>query len=267
MPADPTYQALPTLPLVGLAVRILSASLVGAKRSFRKDAAWAVKSLAPPVRVYGLENMPAAGPCLVTLNHYSRPGTQGFWLALGVSALAPVEITWVMTAAWSYTGQRRGIIMKPIVRWFIGLISRTYGTLRLPSVPPMLGEEQERALAVRKVIQAVRSTAHPIIGLAPEGGDIPGGKLGWPPPGAGRFMLHLNRLGLSVLPVGINEENGAFCFRFGTPYQLDVPDGLSSEEQDQQATRQVMGAIAGLLPQSMWGDFSPLPNLEDARVN
>ena len=258
MPADPVYQALPTLPLVGLAVRILASSLIGQKRSFRKDAAWAVKSLAPPIRVYGLENFPGTRPCLVTMNHYSRPGTQGFWLALGVSALAPVEITWVMTAAWSYTGQKRGIIMRPIVRWFIGLISKTYGTLRLPSVPPVLGEEQERALAVRKVIRAVRAAPQAILGLAPEGGDIPGGKLGWPPPGAGRLMLHLNRLGLPVLPVGINEEAGVFCLRFGAPYQLEVPDGLSSEEQDRQATRQVMGAIAGLLPQSMWGDFLPL---------
>lgn len=249
------------MPLVGLAIRILSASLVGGKRSFRKDAAWAIKHLVPPIQVYGQENIPAAGPCLITMNHYSRPGTQGFWLALGVSALAPVDIRWVMTAAWTYTGQKRGIIMRPIVRWFIGLISRSYGCLCLPSVPPVPGEEQERALAVRKVIQAVCETTHPVLGLAPEGGDIPGGKLGWPPPGSGRFMLHLNRIGLPIVPVGINEENGVFCFRFGPAYQLAVPGGLSSVEQDKQAIHQVMGAIAGLLPKAMWGDFSPQPSL------
>jgi 1-acyl-sn-glycerol-3-phosphate acyltransferase len=250
--------------------------LVGGKRSFRKDAAWAVKHLVPPIQVNGQENIPTAGPCLITMNHYSRPGTQGFWLAMGVSAVVPVDIRWVMTAAWSYTGQKRGIIMRPIVRWFIGLISRSYGCLCLPSVPPVPGEEQERALAVRKVILAVRETPHLVLGLAAEGGDIPGGKLGWPPPGAGRFMLHLNRMGLPIVPVGINEENEVFCFRFGPAYQLTVSDGLSSEEQDKQAIRQVMGAIAGLLPQSMWGDFSPLINddrnnsktlIESARVN
>jgi len=188
----------------------------------------------------------------------------------------PVEITWIMTAAWAYTGQKRGIIMKPVVRWFIGRICSVYGCLRLPSVPPVPGQEQERALAVRNIIQYVRKAACPVIGLAPEGGDVPGGKLGWPPPGAGRFMLHLNRMGLPVLPVGIIEQGGAFCYHFGAPYHLAVPNGLPPQEQDQMAIRQVMGAIAGLLPPSMWGDFSPQAaqnlkifkaNLEGVRAN
>jgi hypothetical protein len=251
------YQHLPTTPLIGLALRILFSSLTRSKRSFKKDSTWAMSFFHPPIRAYGQANIPTRGPCLITMNHYSRPGSQGFWLAMGVNALVPLDITWVMTAAWTYIGQIHGIIMRPIVRWFIGLISRTYGTLRLPSVPPVPGEEQERAIAVRKVVQAVREASQPVLGLAPEGGDIPGGKLGWPPPGAGRFMLHLNRMGLPIVPVGINEENGILCFRFGPAYQLAVPDGLPSEEQDKQAIRQVMGAIAGLLPEAMWGDFSP----------
>jgi hypothetical protein len=272
---ESSYQNLPTLPLVGIALRVLSSILVKRKRSFKKDATWAMNQLAP-LQVLGKENIPGSGPCLVTINHYSRPGSQGFWLAMGASAVVPVEITWIMTAAWSYTGQKRGIIMKPLVRWFIGRIVSVYGCLRLPSVPPEPGQEQERAMAVRNIIQYVRKTACPVIGLAPEGGDVPGGKLGWPPLGAGRFMLHLNQMGLPVLPVGITEQNSAFCFRFGAPYQLSIPNGHSAQEQDQMAIRQVMGAIAGLLPPSMWGDFSPQDaqdlmisklNLADVRAN
>jgi hypothetical protein len=88
---------------------------------------------------------------------------------------------------------------------------------------------------------------------------MPGGRLGWPPPGAGRFILQLNRLGLPILPIGIFEQDGAMCFRFGLPYPLQTPAGLSSDEQDKQVIRQVMGAIAAQLPQDMWGEFTPFP--------
>jgi 1-acyl-sn-glycerol-3-phosphate acyltransferase len=147
--------------------------------------------------------------------------------------------------------------MRPLVRWFIGCISGVYDFMRMPPVPPVPEDAQERALAVRQVIQYVRQAKNPVIGLAPEGGDVPGGKLGWPPPGAGRFILHLNRMGLPIIPIGLFEQDGALCFRFGPSYELNIPAGLSSEEQDKMVLRQVMGAIAGQLPQLMWGDFTP----------
>ena len=52
-------------------------------------------------------------------------------------------------------------------------------------------------LAVRRLFAYARSTPNPILGLAPEGMDLPGGILGWPPPGGGRVMLQLARNGYS----------------------------------------------------------------------
>ena len=57
------------------------------------------------------------------------------------------------------------------------------------------------------------ASTHPqaILGLAPEGGDQPGGLLNWPPAGAGRFILLLAEQGFPLLPVGCFEQAGVFC--------------------------------------------------------
>jgi hypothetical protein len=256
---EPAYTAYPNSILVGLALRILYSSLLGQKRSFRQDASRIMRRIVPSIRALAPENIPTKGPCLLTFNHFYRPGMKGFWLAMGLASLVPADIQWIMAAAWTYRGQKRGIIMRPLVRWYIGCIAGVYDFIRMPPVPPVPEDAQERALAVRRVVQYVRQAENPLIGLAPEGGDMPGGRLGWPPPGAGRFILQLNRLGLPIVPIGIFEQDGAMCFRFGLPYRLLTPAGLSSDEQDKQVIRQVMGAIATQLPHDMWGEFTPLP--------
>jgi 1-acyl-sn-glycerol-3-phosphate acyltransferase len=254
------YTPYPSSLVVGLFFKILFSSLAGRKRSFRRDAQQVVKHFVRPVKVLGQEYIPSSGPCLLTLNHFHRPGMEGYWLAMGISALVPCDIRWIMTSAWTFTGQSRGMVMikKPVVRWFIGRIAHLYDFLRMPPVPPDPADAQERALAVRQVIQYARQATSPVIGLAPEGGDIYNIKMGWPPPGAGRFILHLNRLGMPVVPIGINEVDGALCYRFGPAYSLEIPPDLPVQEQDTLAIRQVMGAIAALLPEEMWGDFQPL---------
>jgi len=254
------YTPYPGSLVVSLLFKILFSSLTGGKRSFHQDSQQVAKRFVQPIKVLGQEYIPSSGPCLLTLNHYHRPGMQGYWLAMGVSALVPCDIRWIMTSAWTFTGQSRGMVMikKPVVRWFIGRIAHLYDFLGMPPVPPDPAEAQERALAVRQVIQYARQATNPVIGLAPEGGDIYNVKMGWPPPGAGRFMLYLNRLGMPVVPIGISEVDGALCYRFGPAYNLEIPPDLPAQEQDTLAIRQVMGAIAGLLPEAMWGDFQPL---------
>lgn len=98
------------------------------------------------------------------------------------------------------------------------------------------------------MIEAMHSTPQMVLALAPEGQDDRSGKLGAPPPGGGRFLLHLNRLGLRIFPAGAYESSGRFCLRFGPAFELDTPAGGSKEEQDQNCSRQVMQAIAALLP-------------------
>jgi len=63
--------------------------LRGRPRSFRADARTCIAGLQPPLQVEGREYIPACGPCLLTVNHYTRPGLRAWWLALAVSAALP----------------------------------------------------------------------------------------------------------------------------------------------------------------------------------
>jgi hypothetical protein len=99
----------------------------------------------------------------------------------------------------------------------------------------------------------------------PEGEDEKLGSLQMPPPGAGRFMLQLASQGLVVVPAAIYESDGALCVHFGPHFPLDASSELPAAERDRQAIRQVMVAIASLLPERLRGEFaqaasSPIPS-------
>ena len=82
------------------------------------------------------------------------------------------------------------------------------------------------------------------------------GKLGKPPPGVGRFLLHLSGMGLRIIPVGGFEENGTFSLRFGEGYELHLPGDLPAPEKDRRAAAIVMKKIANQLPPHLRGEFS-----------
>ncbi len=97
-----------------------------------------------------------------------------------------------------------------------------------------------------------------MIGLAPEGRDAPHerpGVLIEPPPGVGRFVLQLARLGLPISPIGVYEEAGMLCIRFGELYELEIPHGKNAEERDWQASQAIMMRIATLLPPELRGNY------------
>jgi hypothetical protein len=122
-------------------------------------------------------------------------------------------------------------------------------------MPPRPKDVKKRARSVRRVLAFARSHPQAILGLAPEGGDQPGGLLNMPPAGAGRFVLLLAEQGFPLLPVGCFEEAGAFCLHFGEAYQLKIPGGLTRKEKDGAAARTVMQKIAPLLPGRLRGEF------------
>src|SRR5688500_8609586 len=66
-------------------------------RSFHFDAKACIEKLNPPFQVLGKENIPRYGPCVVTVNHYHRPGFGAQWLALAAAAAIPVDMHWLMT--------------------------------------------------------------------------------------------------------------------------------------------------------------------------
>lgn len=243
-------------PLRPLLLPAVAALLAGKPRSLPRDAMRATARLQSPLKVFGQEFIPGEGPGLVSINHYVSPGVFAAWPAVAVSAQTPAQIRWVTTAAWRFEDSRCAGLLSPLSRWMFRRLARAYGLALMPPMPPLPAEAEARAAAVRALVTFVRRTPAALVGMAPEGRDFPGGRLGWPPPGAGRLMLHLARLGLPVLPVGAFEENGAFCLRFGEPYRLEANPRLSGAGQDRAASRTVMQRIAALLPAHLRGEFA-----------
>lgn len=256
MPELPAYPT-PLPVALRLAVRVL----LGGRLDFKREAERCLAELSPPLQVLGREYIPQAGPCLLTLNHYTRPGFPSWWLTLGASAVLPVPVHWVVAAAWTYPDRLRSALFTPATRWAFTRMAQVYGFTSMPPMPPRPGEEAARAWAVRRTLAYARQAGRPVIGLSPEGRDgLPGGELVDPPPGAGRFMLHLSRLGLVIHPLGAYEaacegEPGGLRLRFGPPYRLSAPAGLPPGEQDRCASQEVMRRIAALLPEALRGAY------------
>lgn len=234
---------------------LISSVLTRKQRSFRCDALAAIQRVKPPMRIMGVENVPMAGPCIVTFNHYYRPGFRAWWLALGIAAVLPMEMHWIMTNEWTFPGRWYAPMGKVISRRIAMRLANIYGFTPMPPMPPRLQDTTARAEAVRAVLSYVRRGENPVLGLAPEGSDGADGRLSWPPPGVGRFILLLANLGMRIIPVGAFEENGEFLLSFGEAYELNLPPDLPVDQKDRQAARIVMESIAGQLPHRLRGTF------------
>ncbi len=230
--------------------------LFGGHRSFHRDGQLCIGRLKPPLRVIGGGNVPQSGPCLITFNHYYRPGFDAWWMALGIASLVPVEMHWVMTGELTWPGKWYAPLGRAGSRWFLKRVSHIYGHTTMPPMPPRPKDVEARARSVRETLTFVRRHPLAVLGLSPEGGDQPGGVLNWPSPGAGRFILLLAGQGFPVLPVGAYEDNGEFCLSFGTAYRLQAPRGLDPDGKDRAAAQAVMSAIATQLPPHLRGPFA-----------
>jgi hypothetical protein len=240
---------------LSLAPGLIANTLFGGQRSFRRDGLACVQRINPPLQILGKENIPQGGPCLITFNHYYRPGFSAWWMALALAATVPMDIHFVMTGELTFPGKwyaRPGMAGS---RWLLRRFSHLYGFTAMPPMPPRPRDVNARAGAVRQTLAHASTHPQAVLGLAPEGGDQPGGLLNWPPAGAGRFVLLLAGQGFPILPVGCFEEAGEFCLCFGTPYLLQLPRGLDPAAKDRLAALTVMSAIAALLPKRLRGEF------------
>ncbi len=251
-PSYPRYP-LPWRDFLGLPVSLLRKK----PRSFRQDAVHCLERSRLPLYVEGGEYIPQKGPALLTVNHYSRPGFRAWWIALAISALVPVEVHWTMTAAWTADARLRSYLLAAISEWLFPRLAQVYEFTAMPPMPPRQSEVEARAWAVRRVMAAARRQPPPVLAIAPEGQDTPGGILMRPPPGAGRLILLLTGLGYPLYPVGVYEEAGYFCLNFGPPYLLKQPVSATRDEADWQASEAVMRAIARLVPPRLQGEFRP----------
>ncbi len=231
------------------------AMLAHRRRSFVRDARRAVAALRPPLEIIGGEHVPATGPLLVACNHYSRPGFQAWWVAFAITAALSErralgddeEMAWVMTAAWRFeTSRWRHRVLTPLSRRAFARIAGVYGFVAMPPMPPAPEEMHERAAAVLRTLRLARRLAQTggLLGLAPEGRDVPVG-LAEPPPGAGAFIALLVETGMRVLPAAVYETEGRLRVRFGPPFVPAVPADRAA--RDRAVAAQVMDAIARLL--------------------
>ncbi len=187
---------------------------------------------------------------LITVNHYSAPDFQAWWFVIVISAVIPANIHWVVTSGWTDSGWLTGF-----THWLFPRGAYALGFTPMPAMPPNPEEAMQRALAMRAVLKYASRTPGGVIGMAPEGGDRPGGVLGKLYPGVGRFLHSISRTCPNIIPVGVWKEQGRIHVNFGRPYQLDIDPGLSTQELDQQVESQVMQRIAQLLPERLRGEF------------
>lgn len=235
---------------------VIFAILFQRKIPFRRHALRMISGLQPPIKVQGVENIPQNGPCVITVNHYSQPGFSALWLGMGISSQVPRDVRWSMASAWTYPGMPLGRLRNALSHAALTAIARVYGFI---SMPPISNEEhktEEGVQALRTLFQTIKQNPETILALAPEGRDMPGGILGVPPPGAGKLAIELAKRDFLFYPVGGYEEDDSFFLSFGEPYRLSIPSAHSKEFSDQEASKQMMTAIARYLPQKLRGIYS-----------
>lgn len=249
-PARPEYR----IPLSGLALFAFDL-LLGRRRSFPRDAATVMEyNRGLPRRIEGLANVPGEGPFVLVMNHFSRRGLRPYHCAMIVTAAIATrrpraDIRWAFTS--EYVGVRLGPLVVPrwFLRWLFRRIARTYGFTIIARRPERV---MERAAALRELSRALDRGP---VALTPEGLESTG-RLVEPAPGTGWFLASLCRRGAPLLPVGLwEDEDGLFHARFGQPFRLDLPPGVSREEADRLARTQVMLAIGRLLPPAWRGVY------------
>jgi hypothetical protein len=234
---------------------ILLSAISGRKRSFQKDTVQLTSGMGVPLRVTGGEFIPRGGPGLLVFNHYSREGLSILFPVAGLASSIPAEMHWIMTGAWTFPGNPLHRPLRTISKWVFKRIARVYGFTLTPPMPPEPEDSTARTESVRRVFQHIKDNPSTLVALAPEGQDIPGGALGELPPGAGKFMLELNRRLGCIHPVGIYEEDGALRINFGPPFNLGSIINSGSGKLDEKAGRIVMERIAALLPDRLAGPY------------
>ena len=178
------------------------------------------------------------------------------WAVIAINSYIPVDVHWIMTNAWVYPNPIQNMVLKPLSHMILSEIARIYNFTSMPPMPPSVADVPNRTMSIRKLFAFVRNTKVPIIGMAPEGRDMPCGVLGWLPAGTGRLILELSKRGLSIFPIGVYEEEHALQIKFGKPYNLNIPDGFSTMDLDKKVSQMIMHQIANNIPSRLRGDFA-----------
>lgn len=251
MASQPTFRLHPRFVL-----KVFFANIFRQKRSFLGDTKLALSFPHPPIQILGRQNIPQSAPCLLLMNHYSRPGCLALWPVFAICSLLPMESCWLMTSHWTSPNKIWNPFKRRLTSLVFNAISRVYGFILMPPMPPDPREVAQRANAVRRLVSLARQQLPLAIGIAPEGRDFPGAKLGWPPPGMGRLLEQLSTSIPLLIPIGVYEQENCLVIHFGQPINLQINKTYANnEEKDLHLSAQVMNAIASLLPPALRGEF------------
>lgn len=230
--------------------------ILARRRDLRQDAKACLKHMTAEWQVLGAENIPQRGSCVLTINHFDRPGLGAQWIALAVTALVPLPIRWVVTGEFMCQGKWYQAIGSRASRIFLRRLADIYGLITMPPMPPRPTDVEARAASVRAILEYARLVNEPVLGISPEGYNPPDGILSRPASGFGRFGLLLSKAGMRFVPVGGYEAEGIFHIHFGKEYELSVQSDLSVDEKDKRAMQIIMNNIACLLPAYLRGGFA-----------
>jgi 1-acyl-sn-glycerol-3-phosphate acyltransferase len=186
--------------------------------------------------VTGVENFPKQGPALIVINH-----------------LGDADVV-LLAASIPKTIDGLGKIELD-EHWLVGPVFRAYGVIYVHR-----GKPDRKAL--RAVLEGLSQGR--MIALAPEGRQSVEGGLEAGTEGAAFFAM---KSGAPIVPVGMtgteneNIYNGKFWKRAKVTLAIGKPFNLKEYDDRQimlrKGTRQIMGSLADLLPESYKGKYSP----------
>ena len=226
------------------------------RRDLQEDAKACIQDMEAELKVLGKENIPQHGGCVLTINHFHRPGLGAQWIALAVTALVPLKMRWAVTGELMCQDKWYQAVGSRASRVFLRRLAYLYDLITMPPMPPRPQDVEARAASVRAILQYVRREKDPILGISPEGHNPPNGVLKRPAPGFGRFASLLSKAGMRFVPAAGYETDGVFHIHFGKAYELYAQGGHSAVERDEQSTRMIMENLACLLPCHLRGDFA-----------
>lgn len=229
------------------------------RRSVWDDTLRAQDTLRHKPIVRGMQHVPQDGPVVFLPNHYERKDKVWVgWGAIGLtSALARERDTlrlrdlhWVMTDTWAdcYFGP---IHLNPIyLGWILKGFGDVYGIIRMPAhdLPNHKDQRGRSASALRDLLGHLDQGE--CIAFHPEAGGFE--ELIVPPAGAGRLLAAINRRGVTMIPVGVFEEDDRLVINIGTPFA----SGDFQDKSDEDAAAVAMHAIADLVPAHTRGAFA-----------
>jgi hypothetical protein len=241
---------------VRTATRLGRAMLHRGDTSLLRDAADIVAAVSPPALLDGAENIPERGPFVAVANHFQR---RGLWVGFP-SALLTCAVERRRPGApplhWAVVAQTRlgdGRFPVPGTAWAYREVARCYEMVALPPRrEDVLGRARGLRALARLALPPPRGRGEPIA-VYPEGERGNADGMVEALRGVGTFLLVLAAGGVPVLPVGFAEPGGRLEARIGVPFLLTRTAGMTRDEQDSQASGQVMSRIAALVPEALRG--------------